>query len=617
MKKTFIGRICSVALSMTVAATSFSAAMPLTAVAAEDFEDFEELEDFEDFEDEVGFEDDLWESDEDFFEDETEDTIKEKSEKETKDEFEEDESLAEDETEIELELPDQSGYRENSFRYQNGERIQGDALFYSESGDYEYEWTYDGKGWLNSIGKYIPGARQKGVDVSYAQGIIDWNKVKNSDVSWAIIRCGYGNNQSDQDDAQWARNVSECERLGIPYGVYIYSYATNVQEARSEAEHVLRLVKGKNLSMPIYYDLEDERTTGKCSNAEIAEMAKTFCNVIESNGYEVGIYASKSWFTSKLTASCFNSWPKWVAQYYSECTYAGSYVIWQCTGEGVVDGINHAVDLNFSYYDVSGGSAPKPTVPDDPKPVDPSTSDEKLTNFVRRLYSIVLGRQPEQSGLDYWVAKLKRGDVTGAKVAYDFFNSKEYLNKNTSNTTYIRDLYNTFFDRKPEASGQNYWMGKLAEGQSRAYVLKGFAESTEFTRICNQYGITRGTITIKDNSKEIALIQQYIARNYKQFLGRTPDASGLSYWTNKLISKSMTPAQVAKNFVFSSEFKSKNYTNEQFILKLYLGLFGRDADANGFTEWRKKMSAGMSREQVFENFIKSSEFKKMVAQFGL
>ena len=87
--------------------------------------------------------------------------------------------------------------------------------------------------------------------------MIDWQKVKADGVDFAIIRCGYGANQREQDDRQWLDNVLECEKYGIPYGAYLYSYADTVAKAKSEAAHVLRLVRGHKITYPIYYDLED------------------------------------------------------------------------------------------------------------------------------------------------------------------------------------------------------------------------------------------------------------------------------------------------------------------------------------------------------------------------
>lgn len=96
-----------------------------------------------------------------------------------------------------------------------------------------------------------------GIDVSYAQGKINWEEVKKH-IDFAVIRCGYGDNIKAQDDSFWKYNADECTRLGIPFGVYIYSYAANDEQSRSEAEHVLRLIRGYKLSYPVYLDLEEE-----------------------------------------------------------------------------------------------------------------------------------------------------------------------------------------------------------------------------------------------------------------------------------------------------------------------------------------------------------------------
>lgn len=190
----------------------------------------------------------------------------------------------------------------------------------------------------------------KGIDVSEHQGIIDWDKVK-SQIDYAIIRIGYGDNITSQDDKYFVRNANECTRLGIPFGVYIYSYATSIAQAQSEAEHVLRLIQNYKLDYPVYYDLEDANTTGKCSNKSIADMAETFANIIEGAGYWCGMYANTSWWNSKLTDSRFGSWVKWVAQYASSCSYDGSYDMWQYASDGRVNGIGGNVDMNYCYVD--------------------------------------------------------------------------------------------------------------------------------------------------------------------------------------------------------------------------------------------------------------------------
>lgn len=197
----------------------------------------------------------------------------------------------------------------------------------------------------------------KGIDVSSWQGSINWEKV-NSEIDFAILRAGYGSDLAKQDDKTFKANADACTKLGIPFGVYLYSYADNVEKAKSEAKHILRVIKGYKLTYPVYYDLEDANTTGKCSNAKILQMAKAFAEIIEGAGYTVGFYANKYWWTTKLTDSWYNGYSRWVAQYYDKCTYTGKYDIWQYTSSGKVSGINGNVDMNYCYKEFEAKKEP-------------------------------------------------------------------------------------------------------------------------------------------------------------------------------------------------------------------------------------------------------------------
>lgn len=200
-------------------------------------------------------------------------------------------------------------------------------------------------------GKIVPGATMKGIDVSHHNGNINWKKVKNSDIDYAIIRCGYGSDKKSQDDSKWANNVAGCEKYKIPYGVYIYSYATSVAQAKSEAAHVLRMVKGHKLSFPIYYDMED-MTQERLSNSKKKKIAKTFMDIISSSGYEVSIYANLNWWNVYLNSFADTITNKWVAQYNTHCSYKKDYSMWQCTSTEKVPGIYGDTDLNFWYGDI-------------------------------------------------------------------------------------------------------------------------------------------------------------------------------------------------------------------------------------------------------------------------
>jgi lysozyme len=222
---------------------------------------------------------------------------------------------------------------ENSFRYKNGKLIVDSTKTAART--------------TTSINVKRPeNASAQGIDVSYHQGVINWEKVKNTGkVDFAIIRCGYGMNEWNettqtwtQDDPQWEYNTSECERLNIPYGVYLYSYADTTEKAKSEAEHVIRMLEGKNLSYPIYYDMEDKSVmnNSKITATKASQIAQTFLNTMKAAGYNnLGVYSSKYYFETKLTASVFNQYPKWVAQYSNSCTYKKNYQIWQCSNSTV------------------------------------------------------------------------------------------------------------------------------------------------------------------------------------------------------------------------------------------------------------------------------------------
>ena len=238
------------------------------------------------------------------------------------------------------------------------------ATWYKSNGtsSYTYKETPSSSGQNISVS----GVKRVGIDVSYHNGTIDWAKVKNSGVSFAIIRCGYGSDFRNQDDTQFINNVRGAQANGIDIGIYLYSYAMNTtgndSSATSEAEHVLRLLneaglEPSDLAYPIFYDLEESKQLALGSK-KLGELATTFCNVISNAGYEVGIYSNLNWWTNYLTDSAFDnsSWHKWAARYPGQNKATDSGVsgteIWQFSDCGNVDGINGNCDMNFDYVDL-------------------------------------------------------------------------------------------------------------------------------------------------------------------------------------------------------------------------------------------------------------------------
>ncbi|MBQ9588983.1 MAG: hypothetical protein IJR29_02220 [Butyrivibrio sp.] len=183
-----------------------------------------------------------------------------------------------------------------------------------------------------------------GIDVSKYQGAINWQQVSNSGVKFAMIRVGTTKKGLDE---QFVNNIVGANNAGVRAGVYIYSYATTPEQAAAEANLVLSWIAPFSVSFPIAIDIEDS-CQKNLNAAQLQAIADTFCGIIYANGYEPMVYASKNWFTGRMPVV---SSPKWVAQYSSNCEYAGDYAMWQYTSSGSVPGIASRVDMNHLYVD--------------------------------------------------------------------------------------------------------------------------------------------------------------------------------------------------------------------------------------------------------------------------
>ncbi len=189
-----------------------------------------------------------------------------------------------------------------------------------------------------------------GIDVSKWQGEIDWQRVKNAGVQFALLRAGYGDALSYpyQIDETFEYNYAECKRVGMPVGAYWYSYATTEEMARQEARSCIAALKGKLFEYPIYYDVEEMRIfqTGRTN-----EIIKAFCGEMEKAGYWVGIYIYRAAAQQYLTERTRTRYAMAIAEYGSKLNYDGPYGIWQNSSTWRVDGISGDVDHDWCYVD--------------------------------------------------------------------------------------------------------------------------------------------------------------------------------------------------------------------------------------------------------------------------
>lgn len=198
-----------------------------------------------------------------------------------------------------------------------------------------------------------PKVKKKGIDVSYAQGDINWEKVAKSGVDFAIIRAGRGRagskNEMKEDD-YFRQNIEGAQKYGIDVGVYFYSYATSVSEAKEEARFLLDIIDGYELQYPVILDMEEEFQAG-LSTKKLTNMIEAFFEVLMESDYFPMFYSYKTWLEENLDMTILDKYAIWLAQVGDEVTYEGGYYIWQYSFKGKVDGISTDVDLDYSYRD--------------------------------------------------------------------------------------------------------------------------------------------------------------------------------------------------------------------------------------------------------------------------
>ena len=263
----------------------------------------------------------------------------------------------------------------------------------------------------------------------------------------------------------------------------------------------------------------------------------------------------------------------------------------------------------------------KPATPT-PKPSSGGSSSSSaeggVEGFVERLYSVALDRASDPNGKADWVSQIRSGELSGADAARGFFLSPEFINSGLSDADFLTRLYRTFFDREPDRYGFNNWMAELEKGASRESILAGFINSTEWANLCLKFGINSGgtgvpNITIEPSEAVIG----FATRLYTTCLCREFDPGGLTDWSTQLANRRISGSEAAHGFFFSREFLDGNYSDEEYVTRLYHTFMDREPDPAGFADWTGQLAAGASRESVFRGFAGSVEWAGICADYGI
>ena len=241
------------------------------------------------------------------------------------------------------------------YKYTGWQTIDGHVYFYDKNGNVVTgEQVIQGAKYnFGSDGKLSSNSGSMGIDVSKWNGSIDWNAVKNSGVSYVIIRCGYRGSSTGAliEDPKFKSNIKGAKAAGLKVGAYFFSQAVNEVEAVEEASMAVNLVSGYGLNYPIFLDVESSGGRGDGIDRETrTAVCKAFCATVQNSGYSAGVYANKTWFTEKINTSSLTGYKIWLAQYASAPTYTATrYDMWQYSSKGKVSGISGNVDMNISY----------------------------------------------------------------------------------------------------------------------------------------------------------------------------------------------------------------------------------------------------------------------------
>ena len=339
----------------------------------------------------------------------------------------------------------------------------------------------------------------KGIDVSEFQGNIDWTKVKNDGVKFAILKLGnIYDTDANYKDSKFDTNYKNARANGIKVGAYIYNYCNTVDNLKKGLDWAFEKLAGKELDLPLYLDMEDKTIAVETVDS-LTNQCNEFAKIVKEKGYKAGVYANLNWLKNELNPSKFDKdISVWVAQYYSKCEYTGDYDIWQYTSSGKVNGISGNCDMNYLYNeDIMEDTT---STVEDKKSIDEIADeviDGKWGNGTDRKTNL------EKAGYDYDAVQDRVNEIL-----------KEKDNKK-SVTEVAKDVINGDYGngeerkKKLEAEGYNYDTVQAKVNQllganvTKTYTVKS---GDTLSEIAKKYNTTVSKLVKDNNIKNANLI---------------------------------------------------------------------------------------------------------------
>lgn len=343
-----------------------------------------------------------------------------------------------------------------------------------------------------------------GIDVSTFQGDIDWYKVK-SQINFAILRLGWiGNKNNHTLDTKFERNYSECKRLGIPVGVYVYCYSNCEDTAKAGAEWTLQQLNGKSLELPVYLDMEDS-SIANLEKDKLTNICIAFNTVIEQAGLWAGVYANKDWFDNKLNKDIIKyKYTTWIAHYTSGTDkYKDEYDMWQNSSSGKINGISGSTDTNYMYRDLIAEIGNKtPSIP-----VNTKSIEELAAEVINGQWGNGNDRKSalQNAGYDYNAVQDRVNELLNVNNS----TSTTYTVKSGDTLSNIASKFGTTYQKLAEINGiadpNKIFAGQVikitgtSSNTTRTYTVKS---GDNLTKIAKQFNTTVDSLVSKNGIKD-------------------------------------------------------------------------------------------------------------------
>ncbi|MEE9396494.1 MAG: DUF4214 domain-containing protein [Methylococcales bacterium] len=237
----------------------------------------------------------------------------------------------------------------------------------------------------------------------------------------------------------------------------------------------------------------------------------------------------------------------------------------------------------------------------------------QMKSFVQRFYKLVLDREPDIGGFNYWTSQLIDDGEAGGDIAKRFFQSAEFINRQTADSEFLEIVYRSFFDREADSEGKQYWLDELSFGASRSDIINGFIRSQEYLDLTSIFGVAVSS----DGDNSFSQIKSFIRRFYQLVLDREPDVGGFNYWLSRLDDGTETGGDFARGLFESSKFINRQTTDSEFLDVAYRSFFNREASSEGKQYWMDELSFGAGRLSIVDRFIGSQEFINLANNFGI